>query len=476
MTDRRATAGERGTPDGVWAPDRRALTAGLVSTITIMAVESLAVGTILPDVKRALGGLGLYGWVFSAFFLGSIVGVVIAGRTTDHRGPRTAYLLGLALFVAGLLAAGLAPTMLVLVLARVVQGMGSGAVPATAYAAIGRAYPEPLRPRMFAVLSTAWVVPALVGPGFASAVSNAFGWRWVFLGLVPFVVIAGTVALRGLRPLDVVGGTAGPSRLTEALRVAIGAACVVAGLTAADLVALPLVVVGLVIGVPGFLALVPRGTVRAAPGLPAATLVRGVLTFAFFGSDAFISLAITDVRDSTTVVAGVAYTASALSWTAGSWLQERRVQRVGARRLVVIGHAVLVAGIALASLVLLEEVPLGLIVVAWIVAGFGIGLAYAPISLTVLREAPPGEEGTATAGMQLTDLLGVSLGTGLGGAAVAIGHAVGWSPRGGIAVAWALAGAAGIAGMAIARRLPGPSAEVEELPRVVAEDGFLASG
>ena len=474
---RARTDGRRAAPDGVWAPERRGLTVGLVSTITIMAIESLAVGTILPDVKDALGGLGLYGWVFSAFFLGSIVGVVVAGRTTDHRGPRTAYLLGLTLFVVGLVAAGTAPTMLVLVLARVVQGMGSGAVPATAYAAIGRAYPEALRPRMFAVLSTAWVVPALVGPGFASAVSNAFGWRWVFLGLVPFVVVAGVVALRGLRPLDVTDGTRGPSRLLDALRVAGGAACVLAGATAGNVVvALPLVVIGLVVAVPAFLALVPEGTVRAAPGLPAATHVRGVQTFAFFGADAFVSLAITDGRGSSTVVAGVAYTASALSWTAGSWLQERRVHRVGARRLVVIGHGVLLAGIALASLVLLDGVPLAMIVVAWAVAGFGIGLAYAPISLTVLREAPPGEEGAATAGMQLTDLLGVSLGTGLAGAAGALRDALGWSVRGGIAVAWAIAAAVAIAGMVVGRRLPGPSAEPEELPRVAAEDGFLASG
>jgi MFS family permease len=441
--------------DGVWAPDRRALTAGLVSTITIMAVESLAVGTILPDVKRALGGLGLYGWVFSAFFLGSIVGVVVAGRTTDHRGPGSAYLLGLSLFVTGLIVAGLAPTMLVLVLARVVQGMGSGAVPATAYAAIGRAYPESLRPRMFAVLSTAWVVPALVGPAFASAVSHAFGWRWVFLGLVPFVVVAGGVALRGLRPLDVVDGTPGPSRLVQALRVATGAASILAGVTAGNvLLAVPLVVLGAVVSLPAFLALVPPGTVRAAPGLPAATLARGVLTFAFFGADAFVPLAITDARGSSTVVAGVALTASALSWTAGSWLQERRVNRLGARRFVVAGHGVLVLGIGLASLVLVDAVPLAVIVVAWTVAGFGIGLAYAPISLTVLREAPPGEEGAATAGMQLTDLLGVSLGTGLGGAAVALGDALDWTPRTGIAIAWALAGAVGIAGMAVGRRLP----------------------
>src|SRR4051794_2271259 len=186
--------------DGVWSPERRALTVGLVFTITLMAVESLAVATILPDVKDDLGGLGLYGWVFSAFFLGSLVGVVVAGQTTDHRGPGPAYLLGLSLFVVGLLVGGLAPSMLVLVVARAVQGFGAGAVPATGYAAIGRAYPEEIRPRMFAIMSTAWVVPGLLGPGLASTVSNAFGWRWVFLGIVPFAVIAGAIAYRPLRP------------------------------------------------------------------------------------------------------------------------------------------------------------------------------------------------------------------------------------------------------------------------------------
>src|SRR6187551_3038036 len=126
LADRQTGAMEH---QGVWAPQRRALTVGLVSTITLMAVESLAVATILPDVKSSLGGIGLYGWVFSAFFLGSIVGVVVAGQATDHRGPGAAYLLGLVLFIVGLLAGGFAPSMLVLVIARAVQGFGAGAVP-----------------------------------------------------------------------------------------------------------------------------------------------------------------------------------------------------------------------------------------------------------------------------------------------------------------------------------------------------------
>lgn len=443
----------------VWDPERRALTVGLVFTITLVAFESLAVATIMPAVEDDLGGLGLYGWVFSAFFLGSLVGVVVAGQTTDHRGPATAYLMGLGLFVIGLLLGGFAPSMLVLVLARAIQGFGAGAVPATAYATIGRAYPEDIRPRMFAILSTAWVVPGLLGPGLSSAVSSAVGWRWVFLGLVPLSLASGWMAYRPLRTLDVEGGERAESRVGGALRVAGGAGFVLAGLTAESvLVAAPLVLAGAALGMPAFLALVPKGTMRARPGLPAATLARGVLTFAFFGADAYIPLAIDDVRGASAWWAGAVLTASALSWTAGSWVQERLVNRVGARRFVGTGLAILAAGIAMTGLVLWQSVPLWVIAVAWTVAGFGIGMSYAPISLVVLREAPPGHEGAATAGMQLTDLLGVSLGTGLGGAAVALGDALDWDPATGIGIAWAMAGAMAVVGVLVARRLPGGAA------------------
>ncbi|HVM52259.1 MAG TPA: MFS transporter [Acidimicrobiales bacterium] len=443
---------------GVWAPERRALTTGLVLTITLVAFESLAVATILPDVEADLGGLSLYGWVFSAFFLGSLVGVVVAGQTTDHRGPAAAYLLGLGLFVGGLVLGGLAPSMFVLVVARAVQGFGAGAVPATAYATIGRAYPEAIRPRVFAILSTAWVVPGLLGPGAAGAISHAVGWRWVFLGLVPLSLVAGLIAYRPLRALAVEDGVRAASRLGPALRVAIGAGLVLGGITADRfVVAVPLVAAGAMVGVRPFLSLVPPGTVRAAPGLPAAVLVRGVLTFAFFGADAYIPLAITSARGATTLYAGLALTVSAVFWTAGSWFQERLVNRVGPRRFVGAGHLVMLAGIGGAALILWDAVPLWVVVVAWAIAGFGIGMSYAPISLTVLREAPPGQEGTATAGMQLTDLLGVSLGTGFGGAAVGLGDTLGWGPTPGIGIAWGMAAAAALAGAVIARRLPGAS-------------------
>src|SRR5205823_7125394 len=130
--------GDEGRVPGLWAPQRRALTTGLVLTITFVASEALAVVTIMPVVSRDLGGLRLYGWVFSAFMLGGLIGNVAAGREADRRGPAPPYIGGLILFAAGLTVGGLAPTMPILVVGRALQGLGAGAIPAVAYVAIGR--------------------------------------------------------------------------------------------------------------------------------------------------------------------------------------------------------------------------------------------------------------------------------------------------------------------------------------------------
>jgi len=79
----------KGRADGLWAPQRRALTAGLVLSITFVASEALAVVTVMPVAAHDLGGLRLYGWVFSAFMLGSVVGIVAAGRANRRRSGTT---------------------------------------------------------------------------------------------------------------------------------------------------------------------------------------------------------------------------------------------------------------------------------------------------------------------------------------------------------------------------------------------------
>src|SRR5215471_7888667 len=223
-------AGDVDTGAGLWSRQRRALTTGLVLTITFIASEALAVITIMPVVAKDLRGLSLYGWVFSAFMLGNVIGIVTAGRQADRYGPARPFIGGLVLFGVGLAIAGLAPTMLVLVGGRALQGIGAGAVPAVAYVAIGRSLPESLQARMMAVLSTAWVVPGLVGPAISAAVASLIGWRWVFLGLLPVVAVTGSMALPALfrlgkQPVATGDGPAAGSvhRLSDGLTAAAGA-------------------------------------------------------------------------------------------------------------------------------------------------------------------------------------------------------------------------------------------------------------
>src|SRR5579862_7953317 len=130
---------------GIWAPAQRPLTVGLVLAVTFVAFEALAVATILPVVGRQLGDLRLYGWVFSAFLLASLIGIVLAGTLSDRVPLGRPMLAGLALFALGLIIGGTAPDMVVLVVGRAVQGLGAGVVPAVAYVAISRCYPDESR-------------------------------------------------------------------------------------------------------------------------------------------------------------------------------------------------------------------------------------------------------------------------------------------------------------------------------------------
>src|SRR6185312_6277996 len=234
---------------------------------------------------------------------------------------------GLVLFVIGLVVTATASDMPVVVAGRALQGLGSGSFGTTMYVVIGRVYPQEVRARMFAVLSSAWVLPSLVGPALAGLVSDAFGWRPVFLGLavlapLPLVLTVPRVsALETATPAPPSaeeGRAASP--LGRALVVALGMALLLAGLTATSWpVAAGLGLLGLGLGAPGLVRLLPAGTLRARPGLPAAVLLRGVLNLAFFGTDAFIPLFLVRLHHVSAAVAGLPLTAGALTWTASSW-------------------------------------------------------------------------------------------------------------------------------------------------------------
>jgi MFS family permease len=439
----------------------RALTVGLVAMVTLVAFEALAVITILPHIADDLGGISWYGWVSTAFFLGTMVGIVFAGEQADRHGAGRPYVVGLVLFAIGLTVGGLAPSMPVLVVGRFVQGLGAGVVPAIGYVAIGRVYSVEKRARMFAVLSTAWVVPGVIGPALAERISSWTSWRWVFLGLLPFVALAGSLIvpammrLTALHPREQRRERFLRRRLVEAARVAGGAALVVAGFTASRWLLAPAIAGGALIGLGPLRRLTPPGTLRGTAGVPAVVLSRGLLTFAFFGADTFIPHALTAGRGTSTLAGSIAVTLATLAWTSGAWVQERWIVRTGEAYFVRTGYLVLAPGVAIVAVASLPDlVPFWVIHVGWAIAGLGMGLAYAAHAQAVLRCSPAERYGAATASLQLLDNLGVALGTGAVGVVVTTGDDLGWDP--GRTVALALVGPVVVAlvGAALSRRFP----------------------
>lgn len=446
--------------------DRRRLSIGLMLNVSVIAFEALSVATIAPRVARELGGLELYGWTFAAFMLANLVSVVLAGHASDRHGPAAPFAVGLVLFMAGLLLCGLAPTMPLLVAGRAVQGLGAGAMLATAYVAIGRAYNEHERPRQFALLSTAWVIPGLAAPALAGVIAEEAGWRFVFLGLAVLPVVAAWLSLPVMRSLGV--GT----RLTEgvlpvgaAVRLAAGAGLLVGGLGAGELVVgAPLVLLGLALGVPAFRHLTPTGTLRARRGMPAAIASRGLETFAFFGADAFLALTLASVRGLSAVGVGLVLTPATLTWTCGSWLQAHRVGHWTRRAMATAGVALVAAGIALAATALIRDVPVWVAGIAWGIAGLGMGLSYSTTSITVLSEADVDSQGAATSALQLSDVLGQALGTGLGGAIVAVAASGAGGRRDSLTVVFGLMFVVALLGIVTSRRFPQDPAGLQATP------------
>jgi MFS family permease len=217
---------------------------------------------------------------------------------------------------------------------------------------------------------------------------------------------------------------------------------------------LPVTAIGVAIGLPAFRRLTPPGTLHARPGLPAAISVRGLLTSSFFMADAYVPLMLTTIRKGGTGITVIALTASSCLWTAGSWVQERRIGRWGPRMLVRVGFVFVTVGIGLLAVTLLPGVPPAFGILAWAIGGLGIGMAYSPLSVTTLAEAGAGREGRASSALQLSDVLGVTLGIGLGGAFIAAGADRGWAGSSTLWLVFACAGAVSLLGGALSVRLP----------------------
>ncbi|MFF0783448.1 MFS transporter [Streptomyces sp. NPDC003720] len=397
---------------GVLSREHRALSVGIVSVVLLIAFEATAVGTAMPVAARELDGLALYAFAFSGYFTTSLFGMVFAGQWSDRRGPLGALTSGIAAFAAGLVVAGTAGAMWVFILGRAVQGLGGGLVIVALYVVVGRAYPERLRPAIMAAFAAGWVVPSIVGPLASGAVTEHLGWRWVFLGIPVLVVFPLALALPQIRrraagPVDDAEGAASFDRRRIRLALAISLGAGLLQYAAQDLRWLSLVpgLAGAALLLPAVLGLLPRGTYRAARGLPSVVLLRGVAAGSFIAAESFVPLMLVTQRGLSPTLAGFSLAAGGLTWALGSWVQSRPRMEAHRERLMTAGMVLVAAAIVAAPSVLLHSVPVWTVAVAWAFGCFGMGLVVSSTSVLLLKLSAPREAGANSAALQISDAL-----------------------------------------------------------------------
>lgn len=418
----------------------RLLTLALLALVTIIAFESMAISTAMPQVAKDLDAVRSYGLAFSFMLTAELLGIVLAGVWADRRGPLPSLFAGQLLMAAGSATAGLAPTFTMLLAGRLIAGLGAGLIVVALYVVIGRAYPDALRPKVFSWVSAAWVLPSLIGPPIAGWLTSTWSWRWVFLIVlapiaVTFAVVgtqrnritAGSTADEGVPPdQDVPADRSGHRRLALlGLGVAISAGAMQWGsaqLAAAHALPVTLTALGLVGIAATAPRLVPAGTLLMSRGLPAVMMSRFLLTASFNGALTFIPLMLVNERHLDLTTAGIMLTVGALGWSVGSFVQGHRLMHNRRSELVVAGGVALTVGILLLAAIAEFGWHYYLVGFATALSGLGMGLAMSSTSVLSLALSPISDHGRTSSSLQVSDVLGSVMGISAAGAMFAAMH------------------------------------------------------
>lgn len=420
-----------GPEEGTLAPAYRLITVSLLAMITIIAFEAMAISTAMPAIAEALDAVSSYGLAFSVFLTLQLLGIVLSGVWSDRKGPLPGMLTGQLLIAGGSVVCAVATNEATFLIGRGVAGLGAGILIVTLYVIVGRAYPDRLRPKVFGLMSAAWILPSLIGAPIAGGLTTVISWRAVFWVVVaPILVTFAALWLRRARLSAHDEGIATSGDRQTHTRtawagalVALAAGVVQFGtheLTVAWSPRTVLAVLG-VIGVALTTALLmPRGTWRMGRGLPSVVLARGLMTAAFFGSLTYVPLMLVRERGLSIGLAGLVIAVGSLGWSAGSWIQGRDTWAGRRHLLISAGGGLLSIGLVGLALVSWFGLPPLLAALSLVVGGTGMGLATSSTSVLSMELSPVEEHSATSSSLNVSDVLGSVLGLAGAGAVFAV--------------------------------------------------------
>jgi MFS family permease len=429
--------------------------------MALHAIDVFIISTVMPKVVRDIGGTSFYTWPTMLYMVASIVGAASGNPLKAISGTRRAYILASLIFLLGSVGCASAPSMLVMLIARTVQGWGGGLLISLSMAMVQEVYPEPMRKRALAIISTTWGIAALIGPAIGGWFAEAGWWRGAFWFNAPVVII---FLIGAWAKLPRHGATGVPPRfpyrrlgLLSLGVIAVSCAGQVhellgqfnLGIASAGQLYVLMIQAALVV----FAVLLVRLTIsmdrtssasRLLPSKPfSLTTTTGIGGWAMFLSSmthtvigAYLPLALQTLRGASDEIAGYIMAALAVSWTVSSVLTSG-FQETGSRRCICIGLVLSVVGMIGVTLTLAEGSLITITLLNALV-GFGLGTTNLHLVAATMRHATPGEEAITAGSIPTIRSLGISFGAAAAGViansagltnaldAAQVAHAIHW--------------------------------------------------
>jgi EmrB/QacA subfamily drug resistance transporter len=390
----------------------------------MVILDVSVVNVALPSMKHALDFTedGLQ-WVVNAYTVTFAGFLLLGGRAADLLGRRKVFVIGLLLFTFASLAGGLADSRTVLIVARLVQGLGGAVVAPASLSILTSTFTEPKeRHRAVGIWGAMGGAGGAAGVLLGGVITDALSWRWIFFINLPIGLVAAYLSQRMLLE----GRNEHATRNFDfggALTATAGLSAIVFGIVRTDSSGWgdPTTLGAIGLGV-ALLAifLVLEGRIAKAPLMPlrlfrsrqlsAANAIIGLVGASTFAMWFFLSLYLQDVLHYSAIRTGLVFLPMTLAIVAGSMIASRITMRVGPKRLLVIGMTALAIGLAWLSDIGVHADYLGELLFPGLLASFAMPFAFIPGTICATSGVKPQEAGLASAVINTARLCGGALG------------------------------------------------------------------
>lgn len=403
--------------------NRPLVLAAVMLAMFMGAIEATIVSTAMPAVVSDLGGFGLYSWIFSAYLLMNAVTVLIYGKLSDLFGRKPILSFGIVVFLIGSILCGFASSMKMLILFRLIQGFGAGAVMPIATTIVGDIYTKEERAKIQGYLSSVWGISAISGPAIGGLLVQYASWHYVFWINIPL----GLLSMAGLwlflhenvekkkHQIDYLGAILLTLAISSLMYLFVEGG---SGIAWNSLQAISL----LSIFVVTFVLFFFQERRAAEPVMPfniwrersifianITSLTTGIM---LIGISSFLPAFVQGVMEQTPIVAGFTLTAMSVGWPIASALSGRMLITLGYRITSIIGGIALIIGSIVFVTMTAETGPF-LTAVGSFIVGVGMGLTSTAFIVSIQSTVSWQQRGIATAANMFMRNVGNTIGAAL---------------------------------------------------------------